>query len=71
MSTLAAFLRERAADDVRRLEPDERVRLALVLGDDDLRLYCESSGIAVEEARRKLMAGRQAGRRLSASAAYP
>ena len=69
MSTLAAFLRERAADDIHRLEPDDRVRLALVLGDDDLRLFCEFSGIAAEDARRKLAADRQIGRRPSASAA--
>ena len=71
MSTLAAYLRDRTADDVRRLSPDERVQLALALGDDDLRLYCAASGIATEDARRRVRANRQAGRRPSGAAAGP
>ncbi|MGH9203347.1 MAG: hypothetical protein ACRD2A_19135 [Vicinamibacterales bacterium] len=69
MSALAAYLRERTAEDVRRLELSARIRLALQLGDDDLRLYCAANGTSIEEARRRLTAARQVGRRASSSAA--
>ena len=67
MSALAAYLRERATEDVRRLDPAERIQLALALGDDDLRLYCSASGATMDDARRRLMATRQAGRSVSVS----
>jgi hypothetical protein len=69
MSVLAAYLRERAAEDLRRLPAAERIQLALALGDDDLRLYCAANGVSMESARRRLMATRQAGRAVSVSAA--
>lgn len=68
MSALANYLRERAADDVRRMEPAARLDLALRLGDDDLARFCEAAGIDLDEARHRVMRQRQAGRRLSASA---
>jgi hypothetical protein len=69
VSALAAYLRERTAAEVRRLEPGERIRLALALGDEDVRLYCEANGVGAEEARRRLMAARQVGRSVSVAAA--
>lgn len=69
MSALAAHLRQRTAELVRQMEPDERIRIALALGDDDLRLYCEASGTSAEDARVQVNASRQAGRRASATAA--
>lgn len=68
MSILADYLREQAADDVRRLEPAARVELALRLGDDDLAIYCEVAGIDPDEGRQRVMRQRQAGRRPSGSA---
>lgn len=68
MSVLADYLRERAADDVRRMEPASRLDLALRLGDDDLAIYCEVAGIDPDEGRHRVMRQRQAGRRPSASA---
>jgi hypothetical protein len=69
MSALAAYLRERAAEDVRRLDPAKRIQLALALGDEDLRLYCAANGTTMDEARRRFMAVRSSGRRPSAAAA--
>ena len=40
MSAVAAYLRERAAEDIRRMDAHTRMRLALELGDDDLARYC-------------------------------
>ncbi len=71
MSALATFLRQRADDDVKRLTAAERIRLALSLGDDDLRLFCAATGLDTDEARRRLVATRQHGRHFSASAARP
>jgi hypothetical protein len=68
MSALAAYLRERAADDLRQLDPVQRIQLALALGDDDLRLYCAANRMPIEAGRRRLMATRQAGRRVSGAA---
>jgi len=71
MSALANFLRQRTDDDVKRLNAAERIQLALSLGDDDLRLFCAASGLEADEARRRLVARRQHGRRYSASASRP
>jgi hypothetical protein len=68
VSILADYLREQAADDVRRMEPAARVELALRLGDDDLALYCAAAGIDLDEGRKRVMRQRQSGRRPSASA---
>ena len=42
-SHAAAFLRERARDDVLALSPFERMALALALGDDDVARYMAAS----------------------------
>ena len=47
------------------MDPDERIRLALTLGDEDARLYSAATGMSEEEARRRLTATRQSGRRAS------
>lgn len=71
MSALATFLRQRADDDVKRLTAVERICLALSLGDADLQLFCAATGLDADEARRRLAAARQNGRRFSASASRP
>jgi hypothetical protein len=68
VSALATYLRDRAAEDIRRMEPEARLRLALELGDDDLALYCAATGLDPAEGRIRVMRQRQSGRRPSASA---
>ncbi len=65
MSALASYLKTRARHDVSRLTPEERVRLALALGDDDVRLFCIASGETPESARQRLSVTRRIGRRSS------
>jgi hypothetical protein len=69
MSALAAHLRNRATHDVAQLTPEERIRLALALGDDDVRLYCAATGVSPDAARRCLSDTRRLGRRASRAAA--
>jgi len=71
MSALAEYLRQRARNDVQQLSPDERIKLALSLGDDDVRMFCAASGEEPAAARQRLAATRQIGRRASASASAP
>ena len=71
MSALAGFLRDRALEDVRQLSATERIRLALALGEEDLRMFCAASGLDTTEAHRQVVAARQVGRRFSASASEP
>jgi hypothetical protein len=68
VSVLAAYLRDRAADEVRRMDPRTRMRVALELGDEDLARYCAAHGVDPAEGRRRLMRQRQAGRRPSVAA---
>jgi hypothetical protein len=68
VSNLSTFLRERAQADVERLPAEERVELALALGDADLELFCQASGLAPGLARARLRAARTAGRRESQAA---
>jgi hypothetical protein len=68
VSALAAYLRDRTADEVRRMEPQARIRVALELGDADLARYCAVHGVDAAEGRRRLMRQRQAGRRPSVAA---
>lgn len=51
--------------DVLALSIDERIRLALELGDRAVRLYAEAESISLDEARRILMRNSQKGRRPS------
>ena len=69
VSALSDYLRERAADDVRRMSPQERVSLALRLGDEDLALFCAANRVEPDVARRHVARQRQTKRRASACAA--
>jgi len=71
MSALAGFLREQALADMREMSAIERIRLALTLGDDDVRILCAAAGVDVAEAHRRISAARQIGRRFSTSASKP
>jgi len=68
VSALAAYLRDRAADEVREMDPQTRMRVALELGDADLARYCAANDLDPAEGRRRLMRQRQAGRRPSVAA---
>jgi hypothetical protein len=50
-------------DAVARLTPDERIMLALRLGDEAVALYCSAQGLDPATGRATLAALRQAGRR--------
>ncbi len=60
---------EAKADQLRKVEAmsvDERVRLALRLGDDDLAILCSVQGLTREEAISRIRRQRQIGRASSA-----
>lgn len=65
MSALAAYLRERTAAETEGLSTEERLALALTIGDDDLNLFCLSTGLTAEDARARVRASRRHGRRAS------
>jgi hypothetical protein len=65
MRSVADELRERDREAVLKLAPEERIELALRLGDDDLELFCRFQGLERREAIRLLQRRRQAGRRYS------
>lgn len=48
-----------------KLSPEERIELALRLGEEDLELFCRAQGLERREAIRILQRRRQAGRRYS------
>lgn len=48
-----------------KLTPEERIELALRLGERDLELFCRAQGLDRREAIRILQRRRQAGRRYS------
>ena len=50
------------------MTPDERIDLALALGDADARLFIDASGLSAESASRRLRAARQVGRQRSVAA---
>jgi hypothetical protein len=62
-------LRRRTSARVLDLPIAARIRLALSLGDDDLALFARASGLAREEARRRLRQQRASGRTASRAAA--
>ena len=68
MSALAAYLRDRTAADVVRMDPTTRMRVALELGDADLARYCAAKGIEPVEGRRQLTRQRHVGRLPSVAA---
>jgi hypothetical protein len=64
-------LRRRTIARVLEMPMAARIRLALSLGDDDLKLFARVSGLPREEARRRLRQQRGTGRRISRAAATP
>jgi hypothetical protein len=65
MRSVADDLRQRDREAVLALSPEERIDLALRLGDEDLELFCRIQGLDRREAIRVLQRRRQAGRRPS------
>jgi hypothetical protein len=61
--------RQRTIARVLDLSIPARIQLALSLGDDDLTLFARTSGLAREEARRRLRQQRENGRAVSRAAA--
>lgn len=66
MRSVADEVRERDRRDVARLSVDERIALALRLGELDLELYCGSRGLDRGSGLRRLRQQRQQGRVFSA-----
>lgn len=66
VKSVAATLRERDAEDVRNMTPDERLALAFRLGDEDLESFRATHGLDRSAAIRLLERRRQATRRPSA-----
>ena len=65
MNGVAERLRDEARAAARRLSVEERLLLALRLGDSDASILAGARGIDLETARRALRAQRQEGRRPS------
>jgi len=63
MSELAAFLRARNREIVEDLSPEERVKLALTLGERDLESYRATHGLTLVKALSDFRRQRQRGRR--------
>lgn len=68
VSQLAAYLRHRTRLDVQKLAPEDRIALALDLGDDDLGLYCAAHSLDRSTGLRRLQGARRIGRRSSRAA---
>ena len=66
--SVADELRRLTAGQVLALTPDERIDLALSLGDADARLFIDASGLPLELASRRLRAARHVGRQRSVAA---
>ena len=71
MKSVADELRSDTLRRVQGLSPDERVSLALELGDFDLALYCTHHELEPVVALEKLRLARQTGRRTSAPPRSP
>ena len=65
MRSVADDLRDATRRRLATMSAAERLRLALSLGDADVTCYAAANDIAPAEARRRLRAGRQIGRRPS------
>jgi len=65
MRSVADELRQRDREAVMKLTPEERIELALQLGEEDLEIFCRAQGLERREAIRVLQRRRQAGRRYS------
>lgn len=68
VSSIAHELRRLTATQVLALTPDERIDLALALGDADARLFIDASGLPHDLASRRLRAARHIGRQRSVAA---
>lgn len=68
MPSVADQLRRDTAERVQRLPVGRRIDLALALGEDDLRLYMQTSGKSRAAAVRDLRSQRAGGRTVSRSA---
>lgn len=66
MTSVADALRDDTRRRMAALSADERLRLALSLGDDDAGAYAATWGKSLDEARRVLARSRRQGRRPSA-----
>lgn len=66
MTSVADALRADTRRRMAALSADERLRLALALGDDDAAAFAASHGVSLDEARRVLSRSRRQGRRPSA-----
>jgi hypothetical protein len=65
MRSVADDLREEQLREMAAMTPAERVKLALRLGEEGLRLMMSTQGIDRDEAHRRIRQSRQAGRRPS------
>jgi hypothetical protein len=52
MRSVADDLKRRDREAVLKLSPDERVELALRLGEEDLDSFCRAQGVDIETGRR-------------------
>ncbi|MFZ5481642.1 MAG: hypothetical protein ACOZNI_33070 [Myxococcota bacterium] len=62
MSPIADRAREADRAAAAATTPEERIALALRLGERDARVYAEAHGVSMEEARRVLRENRRRGR---------
>lgn len=62
VNSVANDLRAATRARVLAMPPNERIALALALGDEDLERFVQASGLGRAEALRRLRAGRQRGR---------
>lgn len=58
-SSVRDGLRRRDREDVLRLPPEERVELALRLGERCVRIFADAQGLPVETARERILAARE------------
>ncbi|HYU32266.1 MAG TPA: hypothetical protein VEW48_08885 [Thermoanaerobaculia bacterium] len=65
MKSVADDLRAELREEINRLSIDERLELALRLGEESLELFRQANGLDRETALRVLQRRRQAGRRPS------
>ena len=62
MRSVADDLRQKDREAVLKLSPEERIALALQLGERDLEIFCRIQGLDRETAIRLIQRRRQAGR---------
>lgn len=65
MKSVADELRQRDREAILKLTVEERMELALKLGEEDLALFCQHQGVDRETGIRLLQRRRQAGRQPS------